>query len=134
MDERTVPLAQLLIVGGAVPFVLGRLIPPPDQAVSRVGQLLWGCPLKAVTGVPCATCGATRAFSLAARGDPRFLRFNAFWVLAAVVTIAAGLGLRARPNVEAEVVAGIGRHPERLRLGVGLALACGWVNALLRRL
>lgn len=47
------------------------------------------CPFREVTGLPCPLCGGTRAFALAAQGDPGFLDYGAVWVLVAVATAVA---------------------------------------------
>ena len=90
--------------------------------------------MKAALGVPCATCGSTRAFALAARGDRRFLRFNALWVGAAAASMCAGLVLHVRPSAEVAILEAAERHPERVRVAVGALLAAGWLNAIARRL
>jgi len=38
-------------------------------ALFVVGPLEWRCPLRALAGIPCPTCGMTRATSLVLRGD-----------------------------------------------------------------
>jgi len=45
----------------AISFLAARFLP-----LLRLG---WECPLRAATGIPCATCGMTRAFVSAAQGD-----------------------------------------------------------------
>jgi hypothetical protein len=117
-------LSSLLFLGGIAPFVLARFLPVHSS---------W-CPTKALTGIPCATCGATRAFVLASRGDRRFLRFNAVWVVAAVASTVAGIVLRALPATERRVVRDIEEHPARAKAAFGFLLAAGWINAVARRL
>ena len=71
---------------------------------------LWPCPLRAVTGLDCPFCGATRATFRLLRGDVvGALDLNALWVLALPVVIVL-LALR-RPlplPVVAVVLVGFG--------------------------
>ena len=39
------------------------------------------CPFRALTGVPCPLCGATRAFVYFFNGDGRFLDYNWAWLV-----------------------------------------------------
>ena len=56
------------------------------------------CPFRELTGLPCPLCGATRAVTLALRGDPAFLRFGAVWVVVLAAAALAGLlALAGRP-------------------------------------
>lgn len=124
--DRRLRFGELLAVAGVAPFLAGRLLP------SGGGRRLVPCAVKLVFGLPCPTCGATRAFALAARGDLRYRSYNSVWVDAALACVAVGvLGLA-------------GGGPERLRGPVpsGTALlalaapvfAAGWVRALRRGL
>lgn len=80
--------AALASVAG-LPFALGgALFTARGGVVDGPGAL--PCPFRAVTGLPCPLCGATRAFVLAAHGDPGFLRYNAPLVLAAAVLVVLG--------------------------------------------
>ncbi len=45
----------------ALSFLAARFLP--------VLAVPWTCPVKAFTGLPCATCGMTHAFAALARGD-----------------------------------------------------------------
>ena len=54
------------------------------------------CPFREVTGLPCPLCGGTRAFALAAQGDPDFLDYGAVWVF---VAAAAAVALIARLRI-----------------------------------
>src|SRR5215213_9374081 len=87
----------------AVPLAAGALVP--------VQPVLDGpavCPFRALTGVPCPLCGATRAFVLAGHGDGRWLDYGAVWVLAAAALLIVALirrpRLRALPSVAAIAV------------------------------
>jgi uncharacterized membrane protein YedE/YeeE len=133
------PLASLCLVAGAAPFAIGRLVGvgASGAEISRSSPALlwhWRCPLKALFGVPCAMCGSTRAFALATRGDRRFLRFNAWWVVVAALSMVAGSVLRYRPALETAILDEAERHPERVRALVGVFIGIGWANAIFRRL
>jgi hypothetical protein len=75
--------ARWLLAAGCLPFAAGRLLSPADGPGV--------CLLREATGLPCPLCGGTRAFAYAARGDARFLEYNAVWVIAAAAAILLGL-------------------------------------------
>jgi hypothetical protein len=105
-----------LVAFGCAPFVAGAIVPAD-------GDTGLFCPLRELTGLPCPLCGATRAFALAARGDGRFLDYNAVWVVVAALLIVAGVVVlltRRRP------------HLPTLPLTVMVA-AIAWVYALAHR-
>jgi hypothetical protein len=77
---------------GTAPLVAGALIP-----VSAVSDDALLCPFRALSGVPCPLCGATRAFVHAGHLDAAFLDYGAVWVLAAVALVVAGLARRRVP-------------------------------------
>lgn len=56
---------QLGLLWGAVAVALLCLAP----AARRLAEALPPCPIKGLTGLPCLTCGATRAAQALARGD-----------------------------------------------------------------
>ncbi len=102
---------------GAVPLAAGVVVP--------VAPVLGGpalCPLRALTGVPCPLCGATRAFVLAGHGDGRWLHYGAVWVVLAVLALVAGLALMARGRPVP--------RPRRAWPGVVAAAALAWAWAL----
>ncbi|HTP28552.1 MAG TPA: DUF2752 domain-containing protein [Anaeromyxobacteraceae bacterium] len=88
---------------GVLSFLAARFMP--------LLQLHYVCPFKALTGLPCATCGMTHAFvylahgklAAAARASPLGALLAAgFWLFAIVdgVRLAAGLSLPSlRPQV-----------------------------------
>jgi len=84
--ERRVGLGLMGL--GGVPFVVGRLAYGVSNH-SVTGVSTW-CPFRALTGLPCPLCGATRAIVLASHGDMSMFRFNAAWVAVAVLTFLVG--------------------------------------------
>jgi hypothetical protein len=114
-------LGAVLVGAGCLPFAVGAL-------AGRDGDtgLLPECPFRALTGLPCPLCGATRAFALAVRGDGGWTAYNAPWVVLAVLLVATG----------ALALAGV-RLP-RARGAVTIAavvllLAVAWTYALAQR-
>jgi hypothetical protein len=122
-----------ITAAAALPFAIGRLgsglIVGHDAALA--GLVL--CPFRAVTGIPCPLCGATRSVVLFSHGDAAFLQYNPFWVgvllalagLGAVLVLAGGVRrrelLRRRPR------------PAVVRAVVVACLAAGWACSLLHR-
>jgi hypothetical protein len=91
--------ARALLGLGSVPLVAGALVP-----VQRVLEADSPCPFRAVTGVPCPLCGASRAFVLAGHGDGRWLEYGAVWVVAAVAAVA--IAVAGRPRLPGAPTAG----------------------------
>ena len=85
---RRVDRHALLAGAGLAPFAAGAALGPDGSGLP--------CPFRAVTGLPCPLCGASRAFGLVARGDGDWVRYGAVWVVVAAVTVLAAL-LRWRP-------------------------------------
>ena len=110
-----------LVAAGAAPLAAGALLP-----VTVVdGPAL--CPFRAMTGIPCPLCGATRAFVLAGHGDGAFADYNAVWVVVAVVAVLAGLVVLAGTTGAA---AALRRRPLPVMAAL---LAAGWAWALAHR-
>jgi Protein of unknown function (DUF2752) len=84
--------ARAMVATGTLPLVVGALV--PVSAVSGDAVL---CPFRALTGVPCPLCGATRAFVHAGHLDGRWLDYGAVWVVAAVALVVLGLARRRVP-------------------------------------
>lgn len=115
--------AMALLAAGALP-----LDAPPLS--------LFACPLRAATGVPCLSCGATHAFHFAARLHPlEALASNPLAALAAALLAAHAVwtllrlcGLPYAPRAPALS----GPAARALRVGIAVALAANWAFVLLR--
>jgi hypothetical protein len=58
-----------------------------------VAGLPWRCPLLALTGIPCPTCGITRATRLALHGDfAAATRMHPLWFVVVPACVGIGVG------------------------------------------
>lgn len=118
---------QLGFLWGAVALALVALSP----YAFRMAAGLPACPVKSIAGLPCLTCGTTRAaLALAAFDLPAALAVNPLAALAWIALIgggfAAGLGaLAGRPLPLVEPRPSLG-----LRLALGGALLGNWAYLL----
>lgn len=87
------------------------------------------CTMRRVTGVPCATCGSTRAALALTRGDAvSALRYNPFVTIGGVAL--AGVGV-LRIGVGRRVELGLGRGGRRVAWClVGVAFAANWAYVI----
>lgn len=125
-----------LAVGGlaVVPVAASWALWHP-VGVEQAGSAL--CPFRALTGVPCPLCGATRAFVYFFNGDGRFVDYNWAWLVlwAALLAwgVAALLRLRAgRPPPLGPLRGGataVRAHPLLLVGALLLALLPFWALA-----
>jgi len=69
--------AEVFAAIGALSFAVARFVP-----VLGLGP---PCPLRALAGIPCATCGMTHAFVALAHGDP-----GAAWTASPLGALLAG--------------------------------------------
>jgi len=111
--------AEVFAALAALSFLAARFLPVLD--------LGWECPLRALTGIPCATCGMTHAFVHLAHGDvgaalaaspAGALAAAGAWLLAAAdaVRLAAGWPLPAVSE----------RTARRLAFAGAAALLANW--------
>lgn len=121
--KRWGPLALLAVVG-----VFGVLLVPQAQ---RLAAFLPPCPFRTVTGVPCPTCGTTRALLALSKGhlaqaltcNPMTTLGLVFAGLVAVIwALAHAWGLR----VPRALASWQYHWPWWLRLGVIVALVANW--------
>jgi hypothetical protein len=109
-------LGALLVGLGCLPFAVGAL-------VGRDGSPVPECPFRALTGLPCPLCGATRAFALAVRGDGGFTAYNAPWVGVAALMVLVG----------ALALAGVRLPRARAPVAIVIVVAVAWAYALVQR-
>jgi hypothetical protein len=112
-----------LIALGCAPFAAGAVMP----ADGDIGLL---CPFRAMTGLPCPFCGATRAFAFAARGDAGFTSYNAVWVALAALMILTGLVVLVARRSPVDALT---RTTRRSLALIALLTAAGWAYALAER-
>lgn len=111
--DRSFGHVEVFALIGAASFLVARFLP--------VLSLGYQCPLRAAAGVPCATCGMTRAFVHLARGDLGAslsasplgaLLAAAAWALAALAALRLVVGWRwpvvPERHARAAVLVGIG--------------------------
>ncbi len=87
--DRSFGHVEVFAALGAASFLVARFLP--------VLELGYRCPLQAAAGIPCATCGMTRAFVFLARGDlGRALAASPLGALAAALAWALALAALLR--------------------------------------
>ena len=92
------------------------------------------CPFRALTGVPCLTCGATRAAVAVLHGRPlEALLVNPLAVLAGLGFIAGGLVAPLWALLDAPVPHLPTPTPRALRLAIAVALLADWAWVLIAR-
>jgi hypothetical protein len=128
----------LVALAGVAPFLIaGFLWHHDDGDLSGLG-LLGPCPLLEATGVPCAGCGASRAFYLVTHGEASFTDYNWFWPFFAAAAVllgiaALGRALRARDPLSARQQRLLDRYrrtPVRMALATGAVFLVPWAVAL----
>jgi hypothetical protein len=99
-----------------------------------VAPLLPACPFRALTGIPCLSCGTTRAAAALLHADPvAALALNPLATLAGVAFIGGGLvaplwALAALPVPQLGTPA-----PRAFRLALVLALLANWAWVIAHR-
>lgn len=117
-----------LIAAGTLPFCVGATV-FSAQITGTAQPSLWPCPFRALTGLPCPGCGATRAVVLFAHGDPRFVHYNPFWVVALIAAAVFGVVMLVSQLHGSPRRIPVDRLPWRSALVVGIA--CAWCIALI---
>jgi len=121
------PERQLAFLWGGAALA-GAAAAPFARAFASV---LPGCLFRAVTGIPCPTCGGTRALLALARLDiPAALAWNPLvtlgalvFVLGGVVALARAFGGRGVPD---------GPPPRWAGAAAGLAFVANWAFVIVR--
>ncbi len=115
---------QLGFLWGGVALLLVALSP----AAPRLAQAVPACPLKSLSGLPCLTCGTTRAAVALAQGDlAAALALNPLAAAAWLTLVGGGLvagiaALAGRPLRQPDWA-----FPLWARLGLVAMLAANWV-------
>lgn len=122
---------ELIFGAIALVTILVAVFVPADRILADIG---YRCPFRAMTGVPCPSCGATRAFVLA--GSLRFadaVRINplATVLFAAMVIYTPVALLSVVFRTKRLRLAGMGRREKRLiALAILLVALANWAYML----
>jgi hypothetical protein len=115
------PERQLAFLWGGAALA-GAATAPFARALASASP---GCLFRAVTGVPCPTCGGTRALLALARLDvPAALAWNPLVTLGALVFVLGGLVVLARALAGRGVPDG--PPPRWAGAAAGFAFAANW--------
>ena len=119
------PLAALWSLGSLCALAMAPLVP-------LLSRLTGPCPFHALTGLPCLTCGTTRAALALVRGDlATALTFNP---LAASAMVTGALGGFVAPGwVALRWPVPRAGGSRSARVAIALALAANWGYVLGRR-
>lgn len=121
------PLARAYAWVGALVLLVAWVLPFERVAIVT-------CPLRLGAGVPCPTCGMTRAFARTMHLElPRALEVSPLGALLAVATAAFVVWVALRTTViRRGVVLGLTPRDKRvLRIAAPLAVAANWLYLLL---
>lgn len=93
-----------------------------------IAPILPACPLRTLTGVPCPTCGSTRAGLSLAQGDPLgALHLNPLATLAGIGFVLGGVVAPAWIGLVRRVPDLPSRWPVGLRVAALAAIVANWV-------
>lgn len=100
--------------------------------------LLWDCPFKLLTGVPCFLCGITRVYLLLAAGDVAgavaLAPLPFLLVTGALIALVWWLVARARGGRDPDVVIGHWLAPRVMKVLVVVSALALWGYAITRSL
>lgn len=97
-----------------------------------LAPLMPACPLRTLTGVPCPTCGSTRAGLALLHGDlPNALRLNPLATVAAVAFLLGGALVPVWVGLVQRVPDLPSRWPPGLRIAVLAAIVANWLWLLI---
>lgn len=124
----------LFAAAASAPIAAGALL--PLSLTDPGGAIL--CPFRAMTGLPCPLCGATRAFVAFGHGDGSWSRFNGYWVLLSLALVVVALSVLLVRAATGGRLPSWRPRPGPLRPAVMLGLLTvialpGWIWALLNR-
>lgn len=115
---------QLALYWGAVALACLALAPLAD----RLAALSQGCAFRSLTGVPCPSCGATRAVLELAHGSPwTALATNPLVTLVLLLFGLGGLVALVLALVDRPLPELPRRLPAALRLAAVALLAANWI-------
>jgi hypothetical protein len=117
--------AEVFAAIGFLSYLVARFVP--------VLSVPYVCPVRALAGIPCATCGMTRAFVSLAHGDPgAALAASPLGTLAAAAAWAFAVAALARAALGAPWP-GLPARAARAAVAVGLlALLANWAWLVVR--
>lgn len=122
--------AGVAVLCAAALLLLPRVAP---GVVPGLAASLPGCPIKTLTGLPCPTCGATRATLALSDLDPlAALAWNPLVAVAWGILLLGGLGALGRAWAHCPLPSLPRRLGRWQRLGLLAAIGANWLYLLYR--
>jgi hypothetical protein len=119
--------AEAFALIGLASFLVARFLP--------VLELGYSCPLRGILGIPCATCGMTRAFVFLAHGDvAAAFRASPFGALLAAGAWLYSVADVARAALRAPFPEPSPRAARGLVLSLAVAAAVNWAYLVVREI
>ena len=119
---------QIAFLWGAVAVICLAAAPLAPLAKPLVEAEVYGCPVKSVSGMPCPTCGGSRATLALAGLDPlAALALNPAVTLAWLVLVIGGLGALVLAVADRPLPSLPRRLPASVRLAAVALLAANWL-------
>lgn len=118
---------QVAFYWGIVALILLAVSP----LAAQFAELSPGCPVKSVVGLPCPSCGATRATLALAAGSPLVaMAANPMVAAAWLVLVVGGLVALTLACFDRPLPAPPRRLPIAVRLGLVALFAANWLYLL----